>query len=155
MLVHEIAKIEQNKKQRGSFPAVSNTTMQEIWWDHPVSTVHKVKHNCPDVIIWDKEQKKCTIIDICASIDFNVNNHQAIQIDRYMPLVSELQQLHPGYTYQIVPIVVSALGMISKNLPKYLQNLRIKEEDQERVTRKIQKAAILGSVKIVKTFMKI
>ena len=98
--------------------------------------------------------EKCTVIDICAPIDFNVNNRQAIKIDKYMPLVSELQQLHPGYTYKIVPIVVGALGTISKNLPKYLQNLRIKEEDQGRVTRKLQKAALLDSVKIMKTFMK-
>ena len=154
MRMHGIAKIKQPKKQRGSFSAVSNTTTQEIWWDHRVSTVHKVKHNCPDVIIWDKEQKKCTVIDICAPIDFNVNNRHFIKIDKYMPLVSELQQLHPVYTYQIVPIMVDVLGTISKNLPKYLQNLGIKEEDQGKVTRKLQKAAILGSVKIMKTFMK-
>ena len=71
-----------------------------------------------------------------------------------MPLVSELQQLHPRYTYQIVPIVVGALGTISKTLPKYLQILGIKEENQGRVTRKLQKAAVLSSVKIMKTLMK-
>ena len=57
VLVHEIAKIEKPKKQRRSFPAVSHTTTQEIWWDRPVSTVNKVKRNRTDVIIWDKEQK--------------------------------------------------------------------------------------------------
>ena len=83
-----------------------------------------------------------------------MNNRQVIKIDKYMPLVSELQQLHPGYTYQIVPIVVGDLETISKNVPKYIQNLGIKEEDQGRVARKLQEAAVLSSVKIMKTFMK-
>ena len=88
---------------------------------------------------------KCTVIDICAPIDFNVNNRQIIKIDNTCLLSANSSN---------VPIVVGALGTISKNLPKYLQNLGIKEEDQERVTRKLQKAAVLGSVKIMKTFMK-
>ena len=53
-----------------------------------------------------------------------------------------------------VPIVVGALGTISQNLPKYLQNLEIKEENQGRVTRNLQKADVLGSLKIMKAFMK-
>ena len=94
------------------------------------------------------------MIDICAPLDFNVNNRQVMKIDKYMLLVSELQQLHPGYSYQIVPIVVGALGTISNKLPSYLKKLHIKDENLEKVTRKLQKAAILGSVKIMKTFMK-
>ena len=124
-LVGEIANVEKPKKQRGPFPAVSHTSTQEIWWNHPVTTVNKVKYNRPDIIIWDKEEKQCSVIDICAPLDFNVNNRQVMKIDKYMLLVSELQQLHPGYSYQIVPIVVGALGTISKKLPSYLKKLHI------------------------------
>ena len=69
-----------------------------------------------------------------------------------MLLVSELQQLHPGYSYQIVTIVVGALGTISKKLPSYLKKLHIKDENLEKVTRKLQKAAVLGSVKTFENF---
>ena len=157
-LVREIANVEKPKKQRGPFPAVSHTSTQEIWWNHPVTTVttvNKVKYNHPDIIIWDKKEKQYSVIDICAPLDFNVNNRQVTKIDKYMLLVSELQQLHPaGYSYQIVPIVVGPLGTISKKLPSYLEKLHIKDENLEKVTRKLQKAAVLGSVKIMKTFMK-
>ena len=154
-LVREIANVEKSKKQRGPFPAVSHTSTQEIWWNHPVTTVNKVKYNRPDIIIWDKEEKQCSVIDICAPLDFNVNNRQITKIDKYMLLVSELQQLHSGYSYQIVPIMVGALGTISKKLPSYLKKLHIKDENLGKVTRKLQTAAILASVKIMKTFMKI
>ena len=56
-LVQEIANVEKPKKQRGPFPAVSHTSTQEIWWNHPVTMVNKVKYNRPDIIIWDKEEK--------------------------------------------------------------------------------------------------
>ena len=71
-----------------------------------------------------------------------------------MLLVSELQQLHPRYSCQIIPIVVGAMGTISKELPEHLSRLGIKEKDHAKVTRKLQKASIVGSVKIMKTFMK-
>ena len=100
-LVREIANVEKPKKQRGPFPVVSHTATQEIWWNHPVTTVNKVKHNRPDIIIWDKQDMNCTVIDICAPLDFNVNNRQITKIDKYMLLVSELQQLHPRYSYQL------------------------------------------------------
>ena len=154
-LAREIANVEKPKKQRGPFPAVSHTSTQEIWWNHLETTVNKIKYNRPDIIIWDKEKKQCSVIDICAPLDFNVNNRQVMKIDKYMLLVNELQQLQPGYSYQIVPIVVGALGTISTKLPSYLKKLHIKYENLEKVTRKLQKVAVLGSVKIMKTFMKL
>ena len=42
---------------------------------------------------------KCTVIDICAPLDFNIDNRQITKIDKHMLLVSELQQLHPRYSY--------------------------------------------------------
>ena len=97
---------------------------------------------------------KCTVIDKCAPLNFNVNNRQITKIDKYMLLVSELQQLHPSYSYQIVPIVIGAMGTISKQLPQHLSRSGIKEKNHAKVTRKLQKASIVGSVKIMKTFMK-
>ena len=50
-LVQEIVNVEEPKKQRGPFPAVSHTSTQEIWWNHPATMVNKVKYNHPDIII--------------------------------------------------------------------------------------------------------
>ena len=83
---------------------------------------------------------KCTVIDICAPLDFNVNNRQITKIDKCRLLVSELQQLHPRYSYQIVPILVGAMGTISKQLPQHLSRLGIKEKDHAKVTRKLDQS---------------
>ena len=76
-LVREIANVEKPKKQRGPFPVMSHTATQEIWWNHPVPTFNKVKHNHPDIIIWDKQDMKCTVIDILCLIPILVGSSVA------------------------------------------------------------------------------
>ena len=96
-----------------------------------------------------------TVIDICAPPILTLTTDRSPRlISKYMLLVSELQQLHPRYSYQIVPIVVGALGTVSKQLPQHLSRLGINEKNRAKVTRKLQKASIVGSVKIKKSVMK-
>ena len=70
-----------------------------------------------------------------------------------MPLASELQQMYPNFKYQIIPIIIGALGAVPKKLKEHLLKLNIKENRIKTTTRKLQKAAILGSVRVMKTFM--
>ena len=44
----------------------------EIWWDKPVTAVSKMPHNRPDIVVWDKTNKTCEVIDICVPLDVNV-----------------------------------------------------------------------------------
>ena len=71
-LVYEIANVEK-PQDRGDH--------SQLWWNHPVTTVNKVKHYGSDIIIWDKQDMKCTVIEICAPLDFNVNHRQITKID--------------------------------------------------------------------------
>ena len=41
----------------------------ELWWDTHISTAPRVKHNKPDIVVWDDTHKKCTIIDICVALE--------------------------------------------------------------------------------------
>ena len=67
-----------------------------------------------------------------------------------MGLVSELQRVYREYEFNIIPIIVGSLGYIPKELGKYIKELNLNED----LIFKIQKKAILGSLKVVKTFMK-
>ena len=95
----------------------------------------------------------CTIIEIGVPFDTNVAVRQAEKGNKYMPLVSELQQMYPSFKYQIIPIIIGALGAVPKKLKEHLLKLNIKENRIKTTTKKLQKAAILGSVRIMKTFM--
>ena len=71
-----------------------------------------------------------------------------------MPLVSELQQMYPSFKYQIIPVIIGALGAVPKRLKEHLLKLYVKKNSIKTTTRKLQKAAILGSVRVMKTFLK-
>ena len=135
-------------------PPVTNTTTKEIWWNLQIKTTNKVKYNRPDIIVWDKETQVCSVIEVGVPLDFNVTNRQITKVDKYMPLVSELQQMYPEYKYQIVPIIIGLLVAIPKQLKDSLTKLQVKEKRIQAVTKKLQKSAVFGSVKTMKTFMK-
>ena len=152
VLLNEIIQDQQQQRIKNS-PPISMTQTREIWWNKLITTTSRVKHNRPDIVIWDKKASVCTIIEIGVPFDSNVTVRQAEKGTKYMPLVSELQQMYPSFKYQIIPLIIGALGAVPKKLKEHLLKLNIKENRIKTTTRKLQKAAILGSVRVMKTFM--
>ena len=68
-----------------------------------------------------------------------------------MPLISELQQMYPGFKYQVAPII---LGTVPNRLKEELLKLNIAEDQVRNVIKRLQKTAIIGSIKTMKTFIK-
>ena len=62
-----------------------------------------------------------------------------------MGLVSELQRVYKSYKFSIIPIVIGCLGCIPSSLKRNIKDIGI---DNDIIT-KLQKTAILGSLKIV------
>ena len=124
----------------------------EIWWDIYVETVPKTKHNKPDMVIWNKETKRCSIVDFCIPLDENVHAQEKNKLDIYQQLSINLSRLYPSYTYEIIPIVLGATGLITDSLTKYLMVLF--NEDTKRVkhvTPKLQRKALIGSMRVLKS----
>ena len=70
-----------------------------------------------------------------------------------MLLLTELKNLYPRYTFEILPIVLGATGLITTELAINLQKLKIKniEETADRCKR----MALIGTMKIVKSVMNV
>ena len=132
---------------------VSNESC-EIWWDQKVNLPTGVKHNKPDIILWNKEQKTCQIIEISVPSDRNINKKIKEKYDNYYPLIGELQRVYPEYKYRIIPIIVGALGSIPTLLERSLIEIGFETVKTKNIIKEIQKRALLGSLKIMKTFMK-
>ena len=52
--------------------SVSKTSNIEVWWDIPVKLPNRIKHNRPNMIIWDKQRLQCKVIDFSVPLDNNV-----------------------------------------------------------------------------------
>ena len=62
--------------------------------------------------------------------------------------------MYPGFKYQVAPIILGALGTVPNRLKEELLKLNIAEDQVRHVIKRLQKTAIIGSIKIMKTFMK-
>ena len=87
-------------------------------------------------------------------LDTNVTDRTKWKKDLYMPLVAEMSRIYKHYKFEIVPIVVGALGAIPNNLLENLRSLSITGKRLKRTLRRLQKASLTGTLKTCKTFMK-
>ena len=124
----------------------------EIWWDTKVKTLTPLKHNKPDIVLWSKAEKRCFIIDISVGLDVNVTKNFNQKRDNYLPLAAELKRLYETYTFEIIPIAIGATGLVTNSLKLMLK--RIGVDNVNDVVLKCQKSALLGTLKIVKSFIK-
>ena len=89
----EVARTIYNSIIHRHFPAQPYTTPQSVWkrehfklwWDLHITTAPRVKHNKPDIVVWNEIKKTCTIIDICVPMDLNFTNQGKMKVDTYTP----------------------------------------------------------------------
>ena len=125
----------------------------ELWWDKKIHVINKIEHNRPNLIIWDRKKKECKIIDFSLPLDGNVTRKEIEKVNNYVPLVNEPQQMYRDYTYKIIPVVIGTSGTVSLLLKDHLKAVGI-TSDITRFVHRLQNAAIVGSVKTVKTVLK-
>ena len=123
---------------------VSKDGKVEIWWDRKVMTTRQVEHNRPDVVVIDRASRRWTIIDFAVPWDRNVVAKEDEKIAKYSPLALEVRRLY-GVSTKVIPVVVGALGVVSKRLEGYLKNLDVPD-----VLGGLQTSAIVGTTNILR-----
>ena len=128
----------------------------EIWWDNKVKTLTPLKHNKTDSSP-ELRKARCDvaraldlIIDISVGLDVNVTKN--FNQKRDLPLAAELKRLYETYTFEIIPIAIGATGLVANSLKLMLKRTGV--DNVNDVVLKCQKSALLGTLKIVKSFMK-
>ena len=91
----------------------------EYWWNLSISTAQKVPHNKPDLVIWNTKEKTCNIVGFSCPAEINITKKEEEKLSAYVPLVRNLQIMHPNYHYKIIPIAVGALGSIFRHRPRH------------------------------------
>ena len=71
-----------------------------------------------------KKKRICKIVDIAVLANHRINLKESEKKDKYCGLARELKNLW-NMKVTIVPIVTSALGMITKRLLKGLEDLEV------------------------------
>ena len=86
-----------------------------IWWDKKVITAKVLEHNRPDVVVIDRKVKIWTMVDFLVPFDANVVSKEEEKTRKYERLATEVSS-ERRVTTTVIPIVVGALGTMSRNL---------------------------------------
>ena len=126
---------------------------KEFWWNVKVKATN-VKSNLPGLFIWDLNSKECQVVEFSCLGEINVTQKIQEKENTFGSLLCNLEILYLDYSYQFVPIIIGALGSIPCNL-KYLKCLGFSEKEVNKQIKMLQMKSITGSVKIVKSFLKL
>ena len=122
----------------------SDDGMIEIWWDQKVVTPTKFEANRPDMMIVDRRSKEWFMVDFAVPFDANVAKKEEEKIGKYKDLAAEVARMNTVKVV-VVPIVVGALGVVSKDLLGWLKVLGVGD-----VVGGLQTAAVIGTAAILK-----
>ena len=104
-------------------PVLENDS-HKLLWDFNIQTDHLILARRPDLIIINKRKRICKIVDFAVLADHRINLKESEKKDKYLDLARELKKLW-NMKVTIVPIVIGALGTITKGLLKGLENLGV------------------------------
>ena len=97
----------------------------------------------------DKKLKKTNINDVAVPCTGNLSKTKSTKISKYPNLRYEIRRIWKQDEVVIIPIVISATGVVPKTLEENIKKLPI----QNYVIPEIQKAVILQTCHITRKFL--
>ena len=91
-----------------------------VLWKQAVHTDREVTANRPDIIIKNKKEKTCTLIDVAIPADRNVVQKEAEKKLKYINLCIEIQRMW-NLKCTIIPVITGATGIVTRSLRKNLE----------------------------------
>ena len=122
----------------------------KLLWDFSIQTEMKIEHYKSDLILLDKKERICYIIDMACSFDTKVEKKEKEKFEYYIDLKFELLKVWNTEITKvyIIPIIIGALGMVTNNIVKYLEKIDLKPRLEP-----LQKACLLVIARIIRNVL--
>ena len=102
----------------------------------------------------EKRRKTCQLVECTVPLDTNLADTYYQKEIKYIPLISELQRMYHGYKVSTVIITIGALAAVPKSLATNLGEMPLNKDRIEIITQRLQRAALIGTLKVCKTVLK-
>jgi len=117
----------------------------KILWDFPIQTDKTLEHNRPDITVIEKNSKKCLLIDPACPFDTRIERKEEEKCNNYCDLKYEIARMWRMKEVEVIPVVVGALGSVTKDFEKWIQKL-----DLGITAEMLQKPCLLGTARIIR-----
>jgi hypothetical protein len=115
-----------------------------VLWNQAVHTDREVTANKPDIIIKNRTEETCTLMDVAIRTDRKVVQKEVEKNLKYKSLGIDIQRMW-NLKIMIIPVIIGATGIVTKSLRKNLESIPGKYSIDS-----IQKTAILGTSHIIR-----
>ena len=109
---------------------VSENGEVKVLWDLMIQCDHMIECRRPDIVVVDKIRRQCMVIDIAVPGDSRVAKKEEEKIEKYEELRQEIMKIWKMKKVVVVPVVVGALGILSKKLKKWIDRMEINSQDR-------------------------
>ena len=124
-------------------PVLENDS-HKLLWDFNIQRDHLIPARRPNLIIINQKMRICKIVDLAVPADHRINLKESEKKDKYLDLTRAIKTLW-NMKVMIVPIVIGALGTVTKVLLKGLEDLEIGGQLET-----IQMTALLRTARILR-----
>ena len=100
----------------------NNNNNVTVLWNQAIHTDREVTANRPDIIIKNKKEKTCTLIDVAIPSDKNAVQKEAEKNLKYKSLYIEIQRMWK-LKCTIVPVIIGATEIVTRSLRKNLETV--------------------------------
>ena len=114
-------------------------------WDINVQCNNVIEARRPDIIVIDKKERKGIIIDIAVPADVRVGEKEREKVEKYHDLKREIGILWKLKMVEVVPVVIGALGCVTKGFDRWIKKLGIPLS-----VGVMQKTTLLGTARILR-----
>ena len=87
----------------------------KILWDFSIQTDHVIEAQIPDLVVADKKERSCKIIDFAVPGDSRIEEKEKDKIEKYQNLGRELQKEQEG-TAQVQTTVLLGMATILRKI---------------------------------------
>ena len=117
--------------------------------DFSIQTDHVIEAQRPDLLLVDKKERICKLIDFPVAGDSRIEKKEKDKTEKYQDLGRELQKVW-NVKVRIITLVVGSLGTIPKQFGSRLKQIGITAG-----TTQVQKTVLLGTAKILTKVLEI
>ena len=121
----------------------------KILWDFSIQTDHAIEARRTDLVVVDKKERSCKIIDFALPGDSRIDEKEKDKVEKYQDLGRELQKIW-NVKVKITPSVIGSLGAIPKQFGNRLKQIGITVG-----TAQVQKTVLLRTARILRKVLEI
>ena len=124
---------------------VRENVNHKLIWDMNIQSDNVIVERRPDIVIVNKMEETAIIIDVAIPGDKKTIDKEKKKIEKYQNLKREIQRFWNLKKIDVIPVVLGALGSVTKNLGKYVDKIGIKTD-----LLTVQKTTLLGTARILR-----